>query len=530
MSPESTEAVERTPRIAFPALAVLLAVALPPSPVPGGGLLIVPACALWFAIATNGRRPCLQTYLCGVVAMSWMSWSLRHLTWPGYIAIGVLGGLYFALATAVCRFAAKRGLGALGFAIGVAGTQWLRAHLPEIWYPHGQTIHALYETPVLLGSLRYIGEAGGNFALALFAASLVVTWRSWRRAEPGRSRALALLGLATALFVLPGLLPSPIGRAATQPVDVAAIEPGLPAGFMASNAPTTQVLLDRLIPLSLEVAGRDVADPPDLLVWPESSFPRPIFSGTRNVFVDGGLVGPGQRPVQAFADSVRLLAGGELRTDEGRRRGVTVLVGPGGEYHGHQQKIHPVPGGERIPFVALLPEEWVDSIVRMFTGLVRTAPNLEAGEPREVLRTASGVPFSAFLCFDNAFDDVSRRAVRDGAAFCAVASNEAWYRQGGELQQMIAMTVCRAIETGLPWIRSTVDGLGVLVEPNGEIRAELGQRGAQDHDPRVLRATFDAGAVHHPTLSLQAFSGPLLAVVTVLVWLLGILARRKARS
>ena len=57
----------------------------------------------------------------------------------------------------------------------------------------------------------------------------------------------------------------------------------------------------------------------------------------------------------------------------------------------------------------------------------------------------------------------------EGAGFFCVLSNENYYSAGAELDQMLAMSVFRAMETGRPFLRSTTNGLTVHIMADGRV-------------------------------------------------------------
>jgi apolipoprotein N-acyltransferase len=113
--------------------------------------------------------------------------------------------------------------------------------------------------------------------------------------------------------------------------------------------------------------------------------------------------------------------------------------------------------------------------------------------PLLVARGRTEVPFGAMLCFDNAFGWVGREAVADGARFLAVLSNEAWYEGGAELEQLLAMTVIRALETDTPVVRCTMDGLTAHVGRDGRVLGVLPKSTAPSPGPRVLEVELEPG-------------------------------------
>ena len=118
---------------------LLLAAATPPAWFPGAEWLVLGGLMAWFAVATNAARPARATYLLGGVHVACFSWSLRHILLPAYVAVVLLGGLYFVLGTAMLLRVPGAGRGP-GFAVAVGATFWLRAYMPELYYPLGQPV------------------------------------------------------------------------------------------------------------------------------------------------------------------------------------------------------------------------------------------------------------------------------------------------------------------------------------------------------------------------------------------------------
>ena len=72
------------------------------------------------------------------------------------------------------------------------------------------------------------------------------------------------------------------------------------------------------------------------------------------------------------------------------------------------------------------------------------------------------------VCFDNAFEDPYTRAVRAGALdFHLICSNEAWYEESFEYDQMLAFSRLIAIATGRSVVRATNAGVSAVFDPAG---------------------------------------------------------------
>ncbi len=514
---------------------LIMTAATPPSWWPGAELLMLPGLAIWFALVTAERRPVLASYWLGALHVAAFSWSLRHVTWFGWIAVGALGGCYYAAVALATRTAfrpdrAHRPVAA--FALAVAGCCVLRAEMPGIGYPHGQPIHAFWAWPQWLGAVRLGGEVLGNALLAALAAASVQLVRAWRLAVPTLPRAratfasVAVVGaVATFMFA-----PSPRGeRGAT--VAIAAIEPGyhsLDAFADVENASRAayqrrwlELCRTRLVAPTEAVAGRGVASPPALVLWPESSVP---WSVRRSV--DGEPSFEAMRGAFALQPSVRVLLGAAIEHREGGFTPAAVLVGADGRYLGHHEKQRLVPGGESLPLVDWLPAG-LAAAVRDFAATNVGIPDARPGRALPPLRLEPtngsrepGFGFAGLICYDNAFPEVVADAVGAGAQFLAVLSNEAWYRGGAEREQLVAITVLLAIATETPIVRCTSDGLSMAVDGDGSVLATLAPAPAPQPAARVLRVDLPLGTGR---LSPMAWSHRWLSLLAA-VWLAIVLA------
>lgn len=494
---------------------LLLGFATPPAVVPLGEWLVVPALAIWFAIATGGRRPLLHSYLYGCVHMAWFSWSVRHVLLPAYIAIVVVGGLYYLLATACVRGTPKA-FRPLGFAVAVAGTFWLRAVMPEIHYPHGQPCHCLYEWPALMRTVVLGGEPLLNALLALVGATAFGVWASWRTARPAWRTAglwfggswIALFGCAGAGSAVSMLV---VDSQEREPVRIAAIEPGFhPFDVFARSAREQRELFDeRFLEPTRKVLA--ASDAPALVLWPESS----VGDAPDADAIEKGQVAMlrGQLP----ASDARLVVGANVMCSGKPTPSAFLVELPGGRVLGHHDKQQLVPGGEFLPLLAVLPEGLAASLRDAFESALGTLPDCLPGEVRPPLQTAGGVPFGALLCYDNAFPEPAAAQVEQGAEFLVVLSNEAWYRGGAELSQLVAMTVVRACENVVPIVRCTMDGRSVAVRSSGVVAAGLPLAPAPQAEARILQVSLDRGSGKVPPLSwLRRLTGLSFALLTAL--------------
>ncbi|MBK8097970.1 MAG: apolipoprotein N-acyltransferase [Planctomycetes bacterium] len=514
---------DRSWRLAVVA-AVLLWLSTPPARLPAGEFLVLPGLMLFYAIASGQGRAVAACYLLGLLHMAAFSFSVRHVLFVAWIAIAVLGGFYYAAAAVATRKFA-RWLKPWAFGIALAGSCWLRAEMPEICYPHGQPGHALWQWPLLLGSVALGGEPLLHLLLGTFAAALVDLGRSWRVAIPAwppawrQLIAVAVVGIALTWL---GQRPTPGGE--RQRLQVLAIEPGLHPMDPYADTRTREEYERRFYELFaerlLEPTRREVATmapPPDLVLWPESSLyhhiefdgaGRPRFEALHGLQLPAAshlLVGAGVLPVGA--------------TQKTESTPAAVLVDGSGRYVGHHEKQRLVPGGEFLPLVGWLPDVVTGWIHAAFEAALGSAPDCRPGRALPPLRVG-GVTFTGLLCYDNAFPGPALTAVRNGARLLVVLSNEGWYRNGAELDQLLAMTVFRALETATPIVRCTTDGMTAAVDADGRVLGGL----PKDLTPTATARAFSISMpVRDEGVPAVAWSGPWLGATAGTLVLLAIL-------
>lgn len=515
---------------------VLLGAAAPPAPGSYGGLLVLPGLVLLRVLWTvPGKRGAWCSFLASGGILGWFSWSLTTNFLPGWLLMVPTAGLYGLWGRMVFRRLERWGLpGGLAFGLALAASEYVRAHMPDVHYPHGQPIHALAELPSLLRPLRIGGELFGNLILAWLVGALVDLFTSWRHGLPRWGHARVSVATVIGLWGL-CLAYAPVaegpgeGDPAPRSVRIRALESGLgPSAYWDPDWLRNRRRLQQqhVLAPTLELFRDEAALPEDrradLILWPEAAlppeagmlwshaamagFPKATVSGLSawpEPFVGVQLEqGRAPRRMRGFGlpgripEKVRLLTGGLLRHGPASRdnRIVAVLLGDDWRYLGHHEKQVAVPGGERIPLVEWLPgdlREWVFEQVEAQMGVV---PSFTPGPAREPLVTARGVPFAGMTCFDGCFEWISRDAVAAGARLLTVLTNEAWFDVGGELAQMTAMMRCRAVATGTPVVRVTRDGHTMAVGADGRMLAELPVvAGARPIPPRILSVEVPTG-------------------------------------
>jgi apolipoprotein N-acyltransferase len=183
-------------------------------------------------------------------------------------------------------------------------------------------------------------------------------------------------------------------------------------------------------------------------------------------------------PGTAFATGAEVyhVADGERTI---RRWNAVVLYDERGERLAAAPKLALVPGAETM--YGLERFAFVRELMLAMAGYV---PDFVPARRTEVLgfrdRGGRERRFSASVCFDNAYLEPYVGALRrEPLDFHLVVSNEAWYRESFEMDQMVAFSRLIALSTARSVVRATNSGVSVALGPDGRELARV-ERGGRD--------------------------------------------------
>ncbi|PZQ23540.1 MAG: apolipoprotein N-acyltransferase [Sphingopyxis macrogoltabida] len=399
---------------------------------------------------------------------------------------------------------------AIAFAALWALTEWLRSWVFTgfAWNPVGVVAVPFAATPA-----RWIGTYGLGALVVLAAAVLVfLACRRWFGAFVIGGTLAALWGAAT-LVQLGGSVDAAVQT--KGPVDrrpaITVVQPnvGQEDKWEGDKADANFAKLARL------TAPRSTT--PRLILWPEAAIPDYLETGYPLAYYDRSPAAARGRIVQLMnPDDVMLLGALKLELDRtgeavGARNAV-MTVHADGTLGPRYDKAHLVPYGEYLPMRPILSA----------IGLSRLAPGDIDFWPGPGPRTIDVGAFGRAglqICYEIIFSgQVVDRA--DRPDFLFNPSNDAWFGAWGPPQHL-AQARLRAIEEGLPVIRSTPTGISAVIDPDGRIRAQIAMHRAGRIDTRLPPA-------HSPTLFARV--GNALPVAFALLLLaLAIAFRRRGR-
>ncbi|MFC3172891.1 apolipoprotein N-acyltransferase [Novosphingobium bradum] len=419
--------------------------------------------------------------------------------WLGWIAVFLLSlylALFPALAAGAAWFARARGAALVAaFAAAWIVSEWLRGWLFTgfPWNPLGVAALGGFDRAGLAQLLPWLGTYALSGLVALLGGAWWLAWEG----RAARMRAGLLLALPAGLMLVPQVGgPAPAGH-----LRLTLVQPGVrqeliddPANFETQFATTARLTMAP--PASAPAPG------PRLVLWPESGVPDYLRDGypawfyERSTFAGspvlarrriGAVIGRGSMLLTGAVDLDMAGEQGAGNRVVGARNVVTALDESGAIRAGYA-KAHLVPYGEYLPMRALLTP----------LGLSRLVPGSIDFLPGPGPRTLDLGPWGRAgiqVCYEIVFSgEVADRAHRPDYIFNP--SNDGWFGAWGPPQHL-AQARLRAIEEGLPVLRSTTNGISAVIDADGRVRAAL---------PRPVAGRIDGlvPPAHAPTLFAKA--------------------------
>lgn len=195
-------------------------------------------------------------------------------------------------------------------------------------------------------------------------------------------------------------------------------------------------------------------DNPDLIVWPETAIPGYLLDEPRLL-----------RHVVGLAQKINtpLLVGSPREEKSGVFYNSAFLFDGEGTLISLYDKIHLVPFGEYVPFGEIF----------LFAKNMDVG-DFSAGNSYTIFEQANRgkktVRFAVLICFEDIFPNLVRRFKKEGAGFIINITNEAWFKISAEPAQHLAMSVFRAIENRIWFVRCANTGISCFIDPSGRVR------------------------------------------------------------
>lgn len=387
------------------------------------------------------------------------------------------GGLALFWGAAALGYRALRPPGfprALAFAGWLAAFEWLRGHVLTgfPWDLPGETWRA-GSAPSQMASV--VGAYGLTWITVAIAAAPALLFEAGSR----RARATCAAVILAALGGLYGFGFVRLSHAAGPSPQAPLIR--IVQADIDQKEKWRPENLETIFQTYLRLSDAPGAARPDIVIWPEGALPAVI----NDLLAPG--TGYGERLTDALSPGQTLMLG--VNRAEPGLAGKTLYFnsllalrrdGPGLRVTGVYDKHRLVPFGEYMPLG--------DLATRVgFRSLVHMPDDFSAGPPTKPLSPAGTPPLQPLICYEALFPGFTREGARHAGlrpAWILNISNDAWFGQGSGPLQHLNIASYRAIEEGLPIVRSTPTGVSAVIDAYGRVlpgaRLGLGALGVID--------------------------------------------------
>ena len=472
---------QRYPALTAIALGLIAACAYPPLHLWPLGLAALAGFVWLIHSAENWRAALWRGWWFGwahlTLANNWIATAFTHqakmpeaLGWAAVPLLCVYLAWFPALAALAAHLLAKkRPLWSFGLVFAGAWVlaEWARGTFftGYPWPPLGLMLLGGWQTQGIAGYLTITGTYAFSGLTLLIAAGLlaVLMERRWVNA----------LGL-TALVALGMIAPEKQRPPQREGLRYTLVQPLIPQSEI-NDASKFEAQFARIA--ALTNPGRDRSR---IVLWPESAIPDYLEPGYPERYYlqmtaggdpefarrrIGGIIGPQSTLLTGV---VNLDIGTRADGSQGAvsaRNSVIAMNGEGAITHSYA-KAHLVPYGEYLPMRAILEPL---GLSRLVAGSIDYQPGpgprtFDLGE-----HGRAGIQ----ICYEIVFSGrVVDRANRPDYIFNP--SNDGWFGSWGPPQHL-AQARMRAIEEGLPVLRSTTTGISAVIDARGIVRGHIGR-------------------------------------------------------
>ncbi|MEE4154510.1 MAG: apolipoprotein N-acyltransferase [Erythrobacter sp.] len=404
------------------------------------------------------------------LANNWIATAFTHQAkmpeFLGWLAVPLLCiylAIYPAAASAAAHLLARR-YPLWAFGMVLAGTwilaEWARATFftGYPWPPLALMLLGGWETPGLARLLPWTGTYGLSglaILLATALAALARTRRPW----------LSLIALAPAAALMHAPALGGSDQAGNSGVRYTLVQPYIPQSEINDGAKFEEQFA------RLSALSKREGEGPRVVLWPESAIPDYLEEGYPQRFYQRMTAGADplfarRRIAAAIGPQSRLLTGVvnldiERVGNEARAvsaRNSVVAIDEAGAITHTYAKAHLVPYGEYLPLRAVLEPL---GLSRLVAGSI----DYRAGPGPRTLDLGEYGRAGVQICYEIVF---SGRVVEPGNRpdFIFNPSNDGWFGAWGPPQHL-GQARLRAIEEGLPVLRSTTTGISAVIDNSG---------------------------------------------------------------
>lgn len=429
-----------------------------------GYLLPIPALILLLWTLSQLKTKLTAT-LCGILsgigagttALHWL-YPVVHITWHGirlgsllWIGVTVLFGassfgLFAWLAKKSQEAVAKKFL-PLSFACAWVAAEFFRTTILGglQWYLLGYTLIPL--TP-LIQIAEFVGVWGLSFWLALSTGFLLSLFSKKLSLDKKTLLVYASVILGVPLISLFQWFN--LKEQLTPQMTISILHEKIPQE-QKWDPQRQKSIIDKFLALAQEAQKTN----PDLIIWPEASYPSVLQRIPTSL-----------KDVIHLPSEIQRLKGAHLigAVTEVFISYNSALLIKEGRLIDYYDKVTLLPFGEFIPLGKAF-SNWIEPL----TAFDNTRP----GKEQNLLKISDAFHAGITICYESAFPKLSETLSKKGAKLLVNLSNDAWFKETPLIHQHFWVNPIRAIENRLPLARASNNGISAIIDPLGRVAAKL---------------------------------------------------------
>ncbi len=237
-------------------------------------------------------------------------------------------------------------------------------------------------------------------------------------------------------------------------IKVALLQPSIDM-LIKTDSSKTMDIVETMKEMTLEAAELK----PDIIFWPETSFPALL---------------PESKDAVSYLSKLSQICGTDMVVGAPQRLADKSLQNSAfhfnsqGELLGSYSKRKLVPFGEFLPLPSFA-KKWA-----VFRRVQNFKPGTEASSFK-----VKNIRFGTIICFESDFPECSAQEVNNGARFISVITNDGWFENYPAAKHHISWDVFRAAENHVNLVQAANSGISAVIDYNGKIleKKELFEKG-----------------------------------------------------
>lgn len=464
------------PLLVFLGTTLLTVVSFPPFDVPEAAYVFAVPAIIWAY-----RWPSWKLYLSVTLGSQVVAWAiilfwLHHATWPGYVLLAPITGLWVGSWFVLVRWTMPRivGLPKINRLFAVAGlaAAWVLIEWTRTWFLTGFPWLPLsasqWQRSAVLQVAAFTGAGGVSFFLILmnlgfgaYGHRLFFEHELKGLKKRSQEFMLGVFGLLVCLSIHVSESVNryhfnvPVGR-------FGMVQPNVPQEVKWD--PTRGPEIVETLQQATAAAGRRN---PDVILWPEAVTPWVIIGGRDQSvrdFVEYTSTTVGHT---LLLGSIGIEPGVGEEVEPRWINGVFKVDPQRGLQPDYYVKRRLVPFGEYVPLRSLL--GWLEKVVPVGGDFM---PG-EFASALEIQTRYGPINVSPLICYEDTYPHLARESVESGNDIFVVQTNNGWFGEGGAAEQHAAHSVLRAVETRRPVLRVGNAGWSGWIDEFGATRAVL---------------------------------------------------------